>query len=140
MIQRRQTICLSLIIALFTALFFVPVFQLIYPDSNPIPRFMQNHKIVFVLGILSAAFAMLAIFVRKRNIQMLLCYSGVAVSILFVASIFLLSSFAKFLPYDDGSIHFSGAWLTLLFPVLFFVAAYFIKKDIHLIKAADQLR
>jgi hypothetical protein len=143
MIQRKQTIFLALAVILFVVLFFVPVY-----DIHPVTTITGEiaGKMLFIpLLLIPMAFiallALIAIFMYKnRPLQIKICRAGLIISLLMtVNAIVFPQFFIHGLPKESIS-PTTGAYVLPLNIILFALAAYFIKKDEDLVKAADRLR
>lgn len=143
MIQRKQTIFLALVVILFVTLFFLPVY-----DINPVTTITGEigGKMLFIpLLLIPIAFitllAIIAIFMYKnRPLQIRICRAGLIISLLMtVSAIIFPQFFVHGIPRETISVA-AGAYLLPANIILFALAAYFIKKDEDLVKAADRLR
>lgn len=143
MIQRKQTIFLALVVILFIVLFFIPVYEI-----NPVTTItgQAQGRMLFLPWLLIpmafiALLAIITIFMYKnRPIQLRICRSGLLISLLTaVTAIVFPQFFIHDVPRETISPDI-GAYLMPVNIVLFALAAYFIKKDEDLVKAADRLR
>ena len=143
MIQRKQSIFLALVVILFVVLFFLPVYTI-----NPVTNIagQASGKLLFIplllipMGFI-ALLAIVAIFMYKnRPLQIRICRAGLIISLLMtVMAIIFPQFFVHGLP--QGAISATaGAYLLPANIILFALAAFFIKKDEDLVKAADRLR
>jgi hypothetical protein len=143
MIQRKQSIFLALVVILFAVLFFLPVYEI--NSGDPIAGEVSGHLIAVPLLLIPLAFiallALLAIFMYKnRPLQIKICRAGLIISLLMtVNAIIFPQFFIHGLPRETISVA-AGAYLLPVHIILFALAAYFIKKDEDLVKAADRLR
>jgi hypothetical protein len=143
MIQRKQTIFLALVVVLFIVLFFVPVYQL-----NPVTAIDGQVKgkmlflpFLFIPLACIALLALVAIFMYKnRPRQVRIARAGLILSLLISANAIIFPQFYLHGVPKDSIIVDTGAYLLPANIILFALAAYFIKKDEDLVKAADRLR
>jgi hypothetical protein len=138
MIQRIQSILLTLVIAISIILFFIPL-----GEKMDIQGALQNiqvksHIELILIGIIICCIALYAILMyKKRPLQMKLCRLGLLMSVAQMVVVFLL---AEEMP-GEGKVHYLlGTYLTAIQPVLFFIARRFIWKDEQLVKSADRIR
>ena len=143
MIQRKQTIFLALVVVIFVVLLFVPVYHI-----NPVTTIagQAQSKIIFVPLLLipvalTALVAIITIFLYKdRKRQLKVCRGGLVISLLVSSNAIVFPQFfIHGIPRETISVA-AGAYLLPVMIILFALAAYFIKKDEDLVKAADRLR
>jgi hypothetical protein len=143
MIQRKQSIFLALVVILFVVLFFIPIYKLIPLNTNgeQLDGKMLSIPLLLIPMAFIALLATLAIFMYKnRPLQIKICRAGLIISLLMtVNAIIFPQFFIHGLPKETISVA-AGAYLLPLNIILFALAAYFIKKDEDLVKAADRLR
>jgi hypothetical protein len=148
MIQRIQTIFLALIVVLFAALFFVPVFKItIMVQGIPLTsyRSLGNLDVLLLSGSIITLIALVAIFMfNNRKRQLLVVNVGMLLSLLlFTLCLLLPDVFSDAFEYTQQApvVGYSiGTFIIALFPALFFFAGRNIKKDEKLIRDADRLR
>ncbi|CAN5918992.1 hypothetical protein BH11BAC7_BH11BAC7_12030 [soil metagenome] len=143
MIQRKQTIFLTLVVIIFAVLLFIPVYKI---NSITTIAGQAQSKIIFLPFLLIpmaliALLAIIAIFMYKnRPLQIKICRTGLIISILTaVNAIIFPQFFIHGIPRETIEVT-TGAYLLPVNIILFAIAAYFIKKDENLVKAADRLR
>jgi len=142
MIQRIQTVFLSLAALLGAGLFFVPVQSYTDLQSQAVPVHITDSNVYLALACILILVACIAIFLFKRRpLQMRVSLFGALLSAVFIALVFLLP--AQVTPIDDtgGQMHYNaGAWMLIAITLLFSIAARFIKKDEELVRSADRIR
>jgi len=148
MIQRKQSIFLLFAIVIATLQFFIP-FQTFNYNNNSLsfytlpgnnPEIMNaNLYMLFVLNSCILILAGVVIFLfKKRTLQYKLANFGVLLNMMMMGLFFSLSFTKENL---TGSINFKiGAFLPLISAFLYYLAAYFIKKDEELVRSADRIR
>jgi hypothetical protein len=149
MIQRIQSVFLALVIGIYVALLFIPVYK-IKTLTNVIkgsPSILETNYRLSSIPLLSIAMAcvslvaLIAIFSYKnRKRQIRICRIGAVISILISANALVFPQF--YLHGVDHSVLLFGigAYLLPVNIILFALAARFIKKDDDLVRAADRLR
>jgi len=150
MIQRIQTLFLIEMIFLGISLFFVPI-QFLADNGVSTPVHLIPMKSVVIdstLGLSSAAgiaaitilLSFVTIFLfKKRELQVKLCYLLVILDVVLICMI----AFCPFVTINETtSINDNVfAYVILIVSSLSaYLAAFFIKKDIELIKSADRIR
>jgi hypothetical protein len=143
MIQRKQSVFLALVVLVFIALLFLPVYQL--KTATTIDAGVSGRLLFIPLLFIPMAcislLAIIAIFLYKnRKRQIAICRAGLILSLLISVNAIVFPQF--FIHGIDRSnlIVASGAYLLPVNIILFALAAFFIKKDDDLVKAADRLR
>ena len=143
MIQRKQTIFLALVVILFVLLLFIPVYEIhpVTTIAGQVQGKMLFIPLLLIPMIFLALLAVITIFMYKnRPIQMRICRSGLIISLLTSTNAVVFPQFfIHGIPRETIGIA-AGAYLLPVIVILFAVAAYFIKKDEDLVKAADRLR
>jgi hypothetical protein len=148
MIQRLQTVFLSLIVVLYGMLFFVPVFKLtVVMDGMELSSFRSLSNLTFlpIAAGVPAVIAVLAIFLYKnRKRQLLFTHLGMLLALVVFVVCIAFPGFmneTRSITQQGTATSFSlGTFIIALFPALFFFAARNIKKDEKLVKDADRLR
>lgn len=149
MIQRIQTIFLSLCAIIYILFFFVPLKQVVV-DGVPIAlttlsgfnstfSYTTSFSVVssFILIGLLASITTIFLY-RQRYLQIRLCY---IIMVLALISILLLNFTNSVNAHSSGEVLFMPATILLAASVLSaFLAIVFIKKDINLLKRADRIR
>lgn len=150
MIQRIQTLFLIEMIFLGISLFFVPI-QFLADNGNSSPVHLIPMKSVMIeatLGLYSAAgisvitilLSLINIFLfKKRELQVKICYLLVILYVILICMI----AFCPFVVIKDPVTVNDNvfAYVILIVSSLSaYLAAFFIKKDIELIKSADRIR
>ena len=148
MIQRKQSIFLLLAIVIAIFQFLIP-FQTFNYNNNSLSFYTLpgndteimnvNLYILFVLNSCILILAGIVIFLfKKRTLQYKLANFGVLLNMLLMGLFFSLSFTKENL---TGEINFKiGAFLPLINAFLYYLAAYFIKKDEELVRSADRIR
>lgn len=143
MIQRKQSVFLALIVVVFVLLLFVPVYQIDISASvsAQLSGRLLFIPLLFVPVALMSLIALVALFLYKNRLRQLkLCKIGLGLSVLIAANAIV---FPQFFVHGIGREHLHVCNWAYLFPtniILFALAAFFIKKDEDLVKAADRLR
>lgn len=150
MIQRIQTLFLIEMIFLGISLFFVPIQFLVDNGvSTPVHLIPMRSVVIDTTLGLSAAAGIVAIMIilslitiflfKKRELQVKLCYLLVILDVVLICMI----AFCPFVNINETtSINDNVfAYVILIVSSLSaYLAAFFIKKDIELLKSADRIR
>ncbi|MCX6311554.1 MAG: DUF4293 family protein [Bacteroidetes bacterium] len=143
MIQRKQSIFLALIVLVFILLLFMPIYE-IKVTSNIDGQLSGKLLFIPLLLIPTACISLLALFTifnyKNRPRQIVLCRIGLILSLLISVNAIVFPQFFIHGMIRDNLQVGNGAYLFPVNIVLFAFAAYFIKKDEDLVKAADRLR
>lgn len=143
MIQRKQSIFLALVVILFVVLLFLPFYNLLPLNTNgaQLDGKLLSIPLLLIPMALIALLAVLAIFMYKNRPQQIrICRGGLILSLLMtVNAIIFPQFFIHGVPRETISVA-AGAYLLPLNIIFFALAAFFIKKDEDLVKAADRLR
>lgn len=143
MIQRKQTIFLALVVILFVLLLFIPVYE-IHPVTTLAGQVQGKMLFIPLLLIPIIFVTLLAIFTifmyKNRPIQIRICRSGLIISLLMAVNAIIFPQFFIHGIARETIAPGIGAYLLPVNIILFALAAYFIKKDEDLVKAADRLR
>lgn len=122
-------------------MFFLPF----YGDSgrSPVTEWYtpgKFHLLIAEAGAVAILALVAVFFYKNRTRQVRLCRAGMIVSLMFFSHAVVFPQwFFHSIPVEHIVLG-AGAWLLLLNPVFFFLAARFIKKDEELVRAADRLR
>lgn len=150
MIQRKQTLFLLQLAFLGISLFFIPV-QFIITQANPshvclMPLSSEffhstlGHYGAIALNIIAVIITVITIFIyRKRELQVKLCYTVAAIYLVLV----LMLAFCPFVELKEGiSIknNVFGYIICIIAAFTAYLAAFFVKKDIELLKSTDRIR
>ncbi|MDQ3108446.1 MAG: DUF4293 domain-containing protein [Bacteroidota bacterium] len=143
MIQRVQTVFLALVVVLFVALLFIPVYQ-VNPatqiDDQANGNLLHNPLLLLPIAFLTLL-AVIAIFMYKnRPMQIKICRAGLIISLLTAVNAIIFPQFFLHGIPKENIMVTNGAYLLPVNIILFALAAYRIKKDEDLVKAADRLR
>lgn len=146
MIQRIQTVYLALVELIFISLFFVPVFDRHFNNTNIVTHQTLSDLPLLMAGtFILSAIAVATIFqFKKRPLQIKLCNLGMILSLIVFAAV---TAFPKLFSGEVTvtNIHFQtsfgiGTWFIAAPAFLFFLASRAIKKDEELVRSADRLR
>ncbi|HET6991791.1 MAG TPA: DUF4293 domain-containing protein [Bacteroidia bacterium] len=143
MIQRIQSVFLALVVIVFVSLIFIPVYEV---KQASIINAQISGKLLFIplLFIPMACVSLLALIAlflyKNRKRQLTMCRIGLILSLLISVNAIVFPQFFVHGINRQNLVVGNGAYLLPLNIVLFALAAYFIKKDDNLVKAADRLR
>ena len=149
MIQRIQTLFLIELIFLGLSLIFVPCQTIVTQVSNvpiyllPLSNFQTNltHLLAIILNVLGIVISIFTIFsFKKRELQVKLCYSLIVLWLILMACMMLSPFVASTNNIVEIQINYFVVAIGLFSVVAAYFAAYFIKKDINLLKSADRIR
>ena|SRR5665213_1141853 len=164
MIQRIQTVYLLLVVAVCTAMFFLPVyhgtgFGTVIPQNQTIELKQAKAKMNFVvnfdatenvkklmtvlnvLDIVIIALSVVVIFLYKtRDSQLRMARYLLLFSILYIVLLIVAIYEARGLITNVKDQFEPGTFIPVLSPVLLFLAMRGIANDIKLVKSADRLR
>lgn len=150
MIQRKQSLFLIELIFLGLALLFIPC-QHILSKAEPVNVYLMpliglhqstaGHYAAIALNFLGLVIATITLFLyKKRELQVKLCY--LLLVLWLIVTVMML--FCPFVIKTDNvaaiSINYFIVAIGFFAMVAAYFAAYFIKKDIELLKSADRIR
>lgn len=143
MIQRIQSIFLLDVVIVLVVLMFLPVYEITLATSVDA---MVSGYLLFIplLLIPMAAVSLLAVVAlfsyKNRPRQIKMCKIGMVISVLISVNAIIFPQFFVHGVKQEYLQIANGAYLLPLNIVFFAFAAYFIRKDENLVKAADRLR
>lgn len=154
MILRIQTLYLFLVVATMGLLFLVPVAYFetelnglsfsLSGFSNPELLSGENTPpwwIPGIIAVLSAIFALVSLVLfKKRLLQIRINRYVLMLNILLIASIFYITDRTSILEIVSKYSYSPWAYISLLPPVLVFLATAGIKRDEKRVRAADRIR
>jgi hypothetical protein len=149
MIQRKQSLFLIQILFLGLSLLFVPC-QNIFTKTvvtnvylMPLIDFQSTagHLFAVVLNFLGLVIAAITIFIfKKRELQIKLCYTLMAIWFILIAMMLLCPFVEKTDAIIEVKINYFVVAIGIFSIIAAFLAVRFIKKDIELLKSADRIR
>lgn len=143
MIQRIQTIFLLDVIIVFVLLMFLPVYQVTLATTagTMVSGYLLFIPLLLIPMAIISLLALVTIFSYKnRPRQIKMCRIGLILSLLISVNAMIFPQFFVHGVNREYLQVASGAYLFPLNIVFFALAAFFIKKDENLVKAADRLR
>lgn len=143
MIQRIQTVYLSLVVLLTAVLFLVPVYGIAAGDTANATYHTLAHFPKLMLAMAPVVvIAIAGIFsFKNRKRQLRLCRIGIVFSALIVSNNLLFAKwYAAYLLGSNELVFGYGTWLLPLNIIFFFLAARGVRKDEELVRSADRLR
>ena len=149
MIQRKQTLFLLEIIFLGLALIFIPC-QNIFTTTSclnlyllPNDNFQTTgaHLFAVILNITGILIATTTIFLfKKRSLQVKICYALIALWVILTSMMLFCPFVLKTAEIIEIKINYFVVGIGFFSIIAAFFAAYFIKKDINLLKSVDRIR
>lgn len=145
MIQRIQTIFLSMTVASFGALYKFPLATSDMPSAQFLADRVfdiKDHPALLILTGIGAVIALISIFLfRNRKLQLKLGYLIIVIAILLPIVAFLLFKNESTMMDSSVQVHGQPGVLLPLVAVLFATLSnYYIRKDDKLVKSMDRLR
>ena len=149
MIQRKQTLFLLEIIFLGLALIFIPC-QNIFTTTSCLNLYLlpndnfqttSAHLVAVILNITGILIATTTIFLfKKRSLQVKICYALIALWVILTSMMLFCPFVLKTAEIIEIKINYFVVGIGFFSIIAAFFAAYFIKKDINLLKSADRIR
>lgn len=149
MIQRKQTLFLLEIIFLGLALIFIPC-QNIFTTTSCLNLYLlpndnfqttSAHLVAVILNITVILIATTTIFLfKKRSLQVKICYALIALWVILTSMMLFCPFVLKTVEIIEIKINYFVVGIGFFSIIAAFFAAYFIKKDINLLKSADRIR
>jgi hypothetical protein len=151
MIQRKQTLFLLQLAFLGISLLFIPVQFILskaapehlslVPMTNDLYHSTLGHYAAIVLNALAIGISIITVFIyKKRELQVKLCYLLVVIYLILLAMI----AFCPFLENNTNAISITNNIFAYIICVISastaYLAAFFVKKDIELLKSTDRIR
>ena len=149
MIQRKQTLFLLEIIFLGLALIFIPC-QNIFTTTSCLNLYLlpndnfqttSAHLVAVILNITVILIATTTIFLfKKRSLQVKICYALIALWVILTSMMLFCPFVLKTAEIIEIKINYFVVGIGFFSIIAAFFAAYFIKKDINLLKSVDRIR
>jgi uncharacterized membrane protein len=144
MIQRIQTLFLSLVIILSILLIYLPVY--VFPDIATLAQgTMKSYAIgdnvlLSIINGVVGVLALVTIFLfKQRNLQLRLCNVNLLLLCILTGLLFFLAD-TMGTSLDHRVSYKYGAYLPLIQLIFTFLAVRAIRKDEELVRSADRIR